>query len=231
MAKRARRGIKERLETRYRVASQDQEIKEILRVIETEGKLSDSQKAYALIHFRMVKRALAVARLPFVVERVVGSFFYKRGKPYPMPNKVRLALSSPATEMVPVAAPNRAPSHRPTPRSSLPTELAAPTQADIDAFYVSWDWARLRYRAIQKSGRTCMCCGASAADGAKIHVDHIKPVRRFWHLRLDPDNLQVLCEPCNMGKGSWDETDFRTPETGKPAAWRPGDEGPPPWVN
>jgi hypothetical protein len=34
-----------------------------------------------------------------------------------------------------------------------------------------------------------------------------------WHARrLDPNNLQVLCNDCNMGKGSWDQTDFRTPD-------------------
>ena len=51
-----------------------------------------------------------------------------------------------------------------------------------------------------------MCCGS--AD--KIRGDHIKPIRRYWNLRLDPDNIQILCEECNHGKGSWDETDFRS---------------------
>ena len=53
-----------------------------------------------------------------------------------------------------------------------------------------------------------MCCGATPENGAIIHVDHIKPIRRFWAMRLQPDNLQVLCEDCNMGKGSRDQTDW-----------------------
>lgn len=40
-------------------------------------------------------------------------------------------------------------------------------------------------------------------------VDHIKPIRKHWHLRLDSNNLQILCDDCNMGKGSRGETDWR----------------------
>lgn len=53
-----------------------------------------------------------------------------------------------------------------------------------------------------------MCCG-NAYPHVIINVDHIKPVRKYWHLRLDFDNLQVLCSTCNKAKGNWDETDFR----------------------
>ena len=73
-------------------------------------------------------------------------------------------------------------------------------------FYRSYEWRKLRYETLQKHGRTCMCCGATEGE---MHVDHIKPVRKFWERRLDPDNVQVLCEKCNHGKGSWDQTDFR----------------------
>lgn len=76
----------------------------------------------------------------------------------------------------------------------------------LSEFYESFEWRKLRYSVIQKYGRVCMACGRS--DGI-IHVDHIQPIRRFWELRLNADNLQVLCEECNHGKGSWDETDWR----------------------
>lgn len=85
-------------------------------------------------------------------------------------------------------------------------EVAAPSQEAIDNFYGSFEWRKLRYATLIKYGRTCMCCGK---DSGVTHVDHVQPIRRFWHLRLDPDNLQVLCEECNHGKGSWDMTDFR----------------------
>lgn len=82
-------------------------------------------------------------------------------------------------------------------------------------FYRSWDWKQARYGVLQKHGPVCMCCGATRGDitmdgvPVKIVVDHIKPLSKRWDLRLDPANLQVLCEECNMGKSNVDETDFR----------------------
>lgn len=77
-------------------------------------------------------------------------------------------------------------------------------------FLDSWEWKELRYRVLQLYGRRCMCCGATPKTGATIQVDHIKPRFKYPELALDITNLQVLCYDCNKGKGSWDETDFRT---------------------
>lgn len=83
------------------------------------------------------------------------------------------------------------------------------------AFYKSWDWRTLRTKILEKYGRRCMCCGATpehtdmAGDPVKIVVDHIKPISKHWGLRLEPGNLQVLCDECNQGKGAWNETDHR----------------------
>lgn len=85
-------------------------------------------------------------------------------------------------------------------------------------FYLSPEWlnSRPRYQAIKAARGACQACGARKSDGAKLVVDHIKPVRHYWHLRFAADNLQVLCEPCNLGKGSWDETDWRcSPDIGR----------------
>ena len=73
-------------------------------------------------------------------------------------------------------------------------------------FYYSTDWRRIRYMAIVKYGRVCMACGE---NGRKIHVDHIKPRSKYPELELCLTNLQILCEDCNIGKGAWDETDWR----------------------
>lgn len=99
-------------------------------------------------------------------------------------------------------------------RMQRPPEKPVPTgrqfgRPDILGFYDSWEWKRLHYAFLKGRDRRCMCCNASAADGVKIVVDHIKPIRHHWHLRLDPENLQILCDDCNMGKGSIDETDWR----------------------
>ena len=78
-----------------------------------------------------------------------------------------------------------------------------------DAFLKSYQWRSLRMNVLVKFGPRCQCCGATSADGVRIHVDHIKPRRTHPHLALVENNLQILCEECNHGKGSWDRTDWR----------------------
>jgi 5-methylcytosine-specific restriction endonuclease McrA len=85
----------------------------------------------------------------------------------------------------------------------------ATSEKAIAEFYKSWDWKRLSYETRKERGQRCECCGATPAHGVRIVCDHIKPIRKHWHLRLDRDNLQVLCDDCNMGKGSHDDTDWR----------------------
>jgi hypothetical protein len=78
-----------------------------------------------------------------------------------------------------------------------------------DSFFDSREWKELRYKAIKLHGRKCMACGQT--DGI-FHVDHIKPRSKFPELALVLSNLQVLCADCNLGKGAWDQTDWRPPE-------------------
>jgi len=78
-----------------------------------------------------------------------------------------------------------------------------------DAFLNSFEWRKVRMLAIKQYGNRCMCCGAGPSDGATINVDHIKPRKFYPHLALDIENLQILCHPCNHGKGNWDTTDWR----------------------
>lgn len=97
------------------------------------------------------------------------------------------------------------------------------TKDEKQEFYDSWKWHTLRMQTFQKYGRICQCCGAQpgqlseGGEPIRIVVDHIKPISKHWHLRLDPANVQPLCDSCNMGKGNWDETDFRSPEA--PDEW------------
>jgi 5-methylcytosine-specific restriction endonuclease McrA len=75
-------------------------------------------------------------------------------------------------------------------------------------FYSSKRWRTLRYKVLLKRGRKCEACGAEG-EGIEIHVDHIKPRYRYPYRALDETNLQILCVDCNMGKGAWDDTDWR----------------------
>ena len=70
-------------------------------------------------------------------------------------------------------------------------------------------------QVLKQFGPVCMCCGARredlniAGEPVRICVDHIKPLSTHWELRLERQNLQVLCDECNQGKGGWDSTDWR----------------------
>lgn len=82
----------------------------------------------------------------------------------------------------------------------------ATRQAEMDAFrrrdFASQQRAlmtdSLRYDILERDGRRCRICGATAADGVTLHVDHIVPVSKGG--RTEPSNLQVLCSRCNRGK-------------------------------
>lgn len=71
-------------------------------------------------------------------------------------------------------------------------------------------WVRLRYEVLVERGGRCECCGATAADGKRMHVDHIKPFSTHPELEFDRSNLQVLCQDCNIGKSNVDQTDWRS---------------------
>jgi hypothetical protein len=79
----------------------------------------------------------------------------------------------------------------------------------IDEFYKSYEWRRIRYDVLQKNDGRCELCGRSKHDGIVLNVDHIKPLRLHWELRLSRGNLQILCNECNHGKGNRDKTDWR----------------------
>ena len=71
-------------------------------------------------------------------------------------------------------------------------------------------WRLVRYEALKRANGKCECCGATAkTSGEPLHVDHIKPKLLYHHLEFVLDNTQVLCADCNIGKGNWDETDWR----------------------
>ncbi len=87
-----------------------------------------------------------------------------------------------------------------------PPKVRLPANED---FYSSREWQTVRYQALLKASGSCQCCGQKPSVGKPLHVDHIKPRSKYPHLALDVENLQVLCVDCNLGKGNWDETDWR----------------------
>lgn len=74
------------------------------------------------------------------------------------------------------------------------------------SFYSSKEWRSLRYSALRRSDGRCMCCGRNTAKhGVVLHVDHIVPRSVDPSRALMLENLQVLCEDCNLGKSNTDE--------------------------
>ncbi len=61
---------------------------------------------------------------------------------------------------------------------------------------------RLRYRILKRDNFSCRACGASPVltPGLELHVDHITA----WSVGGETveENLQTLCETCNLGKSN-----------------------------
>ena len=62
----------------------------------------------------------------------------------------------------------------------------------------------LRYDVLKRDNFRCTICGRTAADGIKLHVDHIMPIAKGG--KTEMYNLRTLCNQCNSGKSDkWDE--------------------------
>jgi len=69
-------------------------------------------------------------------------------------------------------------------------------------FYLTREWRSLRFRVLREDGAICRLCNQSPQTGHVMHVDHIKPRAAYPELELTRENMQVLCEDCNLGKGA-----------------------------
>lgn len=93
--------------------------------------------------------------------------------------------------------------------SLFPDDFRIPPIMVGKSFYKSDEWRSLRYAALREAGGKCQCCGQRPTKDNPLHVDHIKPRSKWPWLSLDPDNLQVLCADCNLGKSNTDCIDWR----------------------
>jgi hypothetical protein len=59
---------------------------------------------------------------------------------------------------------------------------------------------KLRDQILRRDNFKCVFCGRGANDGVKLHIDHIIPVSKGG--TTEADNLQTLCEECNLGKSN-----------------------------
>lgn len=64
----------------------------------------------------------------------------------------------------------------------------------------------LRFQVLERDDGKCRLCGRSPNEGATLHVDHVTPFSLGGLTVLN--NLQILCEACNLGKGNRSERSF-----------------------
>jgi len=61
---------------------------------------------------------------------------------------------------------------------------------------------RLRFKVLKRDNFTCKQCGASPAKdtSVELHIDHIVPWSKGGETIIE--NLQTLCQKCNLGKSN-----------------------------
>jgi hypothetical protein len=58
----------------------------------------------------------------------------------------------------------------------------------------------MRFKILKRDGYKCQLCGKTAKSGAVLHVDHKVPIAKGG--TTIESNLWVLCDRCNLGKGT-----------------------------
>ena len=82
----------------------------------------------------------------------------------------------------------------------------APQLPELDSYKFIRD--RRWYQVLMRDDWTCCSCRRSAkAHGIVLHIDHILP--RSFGGKDELNNLQTLCQKCNLGKSNKDATDLR----------------------
>lgn len=76
-------------------------------------------------------------------------------------------------------------------------------------FYNSIEWKRVRQQALIKDHGLCQDCLEEQRITTADVVDHIKPLRLFWHLRLTLSNLRSLCHMHHNRKTAEDKQKYR----------------------
>lgn len=82
------------------------------------------------------------------------------------------------------------------------TKLSNKTVQEAQDFYRSVEWKTCRKEFLETVNHECVYCKKDLREDNRkeLNVDHIKPLRFFWDLRIDKNNLQVTCKECNATK-------------------------------
>ena len=66
--------------------------------------------------------------------------------------------------------------------------------------YASAEWKAVRRKVFARDGYRCASCGELRHGAKRMHLHHVKPWATHPELRLDPDNLIVLCADCHRAR-------------------------------
>ena len=74
-------------------------------------------------------------------------------------------------------------------------------------------WQARRLSILVRDGWKCLRCGFQDRTGKRLHADHVVPISPRWRGRERcMDNLQTLCQRCNLQKGDRNCSDHRESE-------------------
>lgn len=71
------------------------------------------------------------------------------------------------------------------------------TQTEVNRFYHSSEWKRVRLLVLQRDYYRCQVCKRAGRLTVADTVHHITPVKVDPLRRLDPDNLESICRACH----------------------------------
>ena len=68
---------------------------------------------------------------------------------------------------------------------------------NINTFYVSRPWKKLRQEVINQSNKECQLCKAKGKVSTATTVHHIKHLKDHPELALTRSNLMAVCKECH----------------------------------
>lgn len=72
-----------------------------------------------------------------------------------------------------------------------------PTDEEVNRFYKSYPWIKLRKQVILRDNNECQRCKEHGKFSIGQCVHHKKELRKHPELALDIDNLITLCNTCH----------------------------------
>ena len=68
---------------------------------------------------------------------------------------------------------------------------------DRQEIYSSNEWKKLIVAVYARDNATCRLCGSRKDNKIKMHIHHIFSFTHFPELRMDCENLVLLCKKCH----------------------------------